>query len=91
MFLAWRAHERKGDSRFDAVLGKNGNAPQAGGFFTFWMVQGMWVLLISLPMLFVNSSNVVKPDFSVYDTVWAALFGGGVLFEIVADIQKALW
>ena len=90
-FLPWRAHERKGDSRFDEVLGKNGNTPQAGRFFVFWMVQAMWVLLISMPMLFVNSSSVRKPEFSVYDIVTSVLAGSGVLIEIIADIQKAVW
>ena len=33
LFLAWRAHERKGDSRFDEVLGKGGNPPQPLNFF----------------------------------------------------------
>ncbi|KAL9191335.1 hypothetical protein ACHAXT_001041 [Thalassiosira profunda] len=91
LFLAWRAHERKGDSRFDEVLGKNGNPAQPLNFFVFWFVQALWVLLISMPMLFVNSSSVRKPDFSTYDIVWSVLFGSGVLTEIVADIQKAWW
>lgn len=39
MFLAWRAHERKGDSRFDEVLGKNGGTPQPGNFLVYWMAQ----------------------------------------------------
>mmetsp|Transcript_15900 Transcript_15900/g.30449 ORF Transcript_15900/g.30449 Transcript_15900/m.30449 type:complete len:333 (+) Transcript_15900:224-1222(+) len=91
VFLAWRAHERKGDSRFDEVLGKGGNPPQPLNFFVFWMVQAMWVYLISMPMLFVSSSDVRKPEFSAYDIVWAILFILGVLIEIVADIQKALW
>jgi steroid 5-alpha reductase family enzyme len=89
--LAWRAHERKGDSRFDEVLGKDGSEPQAGRFFVFWIAQAFWVTLVSMPMLFVNSSGVRKPEFSPYDVAMAVLFGGGVLIEIVADIQKALW
>lgn len=48
-------------------------------------------MLISLPMLFVNSSNVRKPEFSAYDIAMAVFFGIGVLTEIVADIQKAVW
>ena len=48
-------------------------------------------MLISLPMLFVNSSNVRKPEFSPYDVAMAVFFGIGVLTEIVADIQKAVW
>jgi steroid 5-alpha reductase family enzyme len=91
LFLAWRAHERKGDSRFDEVLGKNGNAPQPLNFFVYWMVQGLWVMLVSMPMLFVNSSNLRKPDLSVYDILCAILYGSGVLIEIVADFQKAMW
>jgi len=39
MFLAWRAHERKGDSRFDEVLGKNGGTPQPVNFLVYWMAQ----------------------------------------------------
>merc|ERR1719221_2207741 len=42
-------------------------------------------------MLFVNSSTVVKPSFSTYDFVTSILFAGGVLIEIVGDVQKALW
>jgi len=91
LFLAWRAHERKGDARFDEVLGKNGNAPQPLNFFVYWMAQAFWVMLVSMPMLFVNSSNVRMPNFSPYDLAWAILFGSGVLTEIVADIQKAMW
>ena len=91
LFLAWRAHERKGDARFDAPLGKNGHTPNAVQFLNFWIVQAMWVLFVSLPMLFVNSSSVVKPNFSGFDIATAILFGGGVLIEIVADIQKAIW
>jgi steroid 5-alpha reductase family enzyme len=91
LFLAWRAHERKGDSRFDEVLGKNGNAPQPLNFFVYWMAQAFWVMLVSMPMLFVNSSNLRKANFSPYDITWAILFGSGVLIEIVSDIQKALW
>jgi steroid 5-alpha reductase family enzyme len=92
LFLAWRAHERKGDSRFDEVLGKGpGGQPQPLGFFVFWMAQAFWVFLISLPMLYVNSSHVNKPYFSTFDIVFAILFCAGVLIEIVADIQKALW
>ena len=69
LFLAWRAHERKGDARFDDVLGKGEGPPRPAGFFVFWMVQALWVLLISVPMLFVNSSSVAKPGFSTFDVV----------------------
>lgn len=92
LFLAWRAHARNGDSRFDTVLGKqSGRPPQPLTFFVYWMAQAFWVMLVSMPMLFVNSSSLIQPKFSVYDIVTAILFGSGVVLEIVADIQKAMW
>jgi len=93
-FLAWRAHERQGDARFDEVLGKGasaGHPPRPAGFFAYWMVQAFWVMLVSMPMLFINASRVAKPGFSALDCVWVLLFGTGVFTEIVADIQKAHW
>ena len=93
-FLAWRAHERQGDARFDEVLGKGasaGHPPRPAGFFAYWMVQAFWVMLVSMPMLFINASRVAKPGFSALDYVWVLLFGTGVFTEIVADIQKAHW
>ncbi|CAJ1370280.1 unnamed protein product [Effrenium voratum] len=84
VFLAWRAHERKGDSRFDELKGK---------FFSFmkaWIVQGMWVMLISMPVLFINSSAASVPMDS-FDWLMACGFGGCILVEILADVQKAQW
>ncbi|KAL7517409.1 hypothetical protein ACHAWX_002335 [Stephanocyclus meneghinianus] len=91
IFLAWRAHERGGDARFDEVLGKKGGRQKLLMFFVFWMAQAFWVYLISMPLLFINSSSVKLSGFSTHDTTFAILFGCGVLIEIVADIQKALW
>jgi steroid 5-alpha reductase family enzyme len=55
------------------------------------MVQGLWVMLVSMPMLFVNSSNLRKQGLSVYDILCTIFFGSGVLIEVVADFQKAMW
>lgn len=85
LFLAWRAHERQGDARFDGVKDKFGK------FLVFWIVQGVWVFIISLPMLVVNTSSVVQPDFSTRDTFFLGGFALGVALEVVADIQKAAW
>ena len=60
-------------------------------FFNFWIAQAFWVYLISMPLLFVNSSDVMKPEFSAYDIAFATLMGFGVVIEIIADIQKAIW
>jgi len=85
LFLAWRAHERKGDARFDGVKDKFWE------FLAFWMVQGAWVMLISMPVLFINSSSVYMPDFSLVDLMMLAGFGFGVVIEVIADVQKAAW
>ncbi|KAL1519700.1 hypothetical protein AB1Y20_023210 [Prymnesium parvum] len=84
LFLAWRAHERKGDARFDGVKDKFGT------FLTFWCVQGVWVLLISNPLLLINSSPT-SPPLSPFDVLCLAGFIAGLLCEIIADIQKASW
>jgi len=88
-FLAWRAHERQGDARFDGVK------ERFGQFLLFWVVQGVWVMLISLPVLFVNAAGSPRigtlPPVCVSDTIWLTGFAMGVLIEAVADIQKASW
>eukprot|EP00930_Biecheleria_cincta_P039999 TRINITY_DN27444_c0_g2_i1.p1 TRINITY_DN27444_c0_g2~~TRINITY_DN27444_c0_g2_i1.p1 ORF type:complete len:304 (-),score=26.85 TRINITY_DN27444_c0_g2_i1:135-1046(-) len=84
VFLAWRAHDRKGDARFDGVKEKFWH------FLLFWTVQGVWVLLISMPMLFINSVPS-QTELSTFD--WLAMLGFalGVLIEVSADVQKTLW
>jgi len=85
LFLAWRAHERGGDSRFDNVKDK------FGLFLVFWIAQGMWVFLISLPTMLVLSSSSSEDELSLLDIISIVSFAMGVLLEVVADIQKALW
>uniref|UniRef100_A0A6U3T666 Steroid 5-alpha reductase C-terminal domain-containing protein n=2 Tax=Ditylum brightwellii TaxID=49249 RepID=A0A6U3T666_9STRA len=85
LFLAWRAHERKGDSRFDEVKDK------FFSFLVYWIVQGLWVMLISMPLVFVNSSSVLKTELSPLDFIAIIGFGLGVFTEVISDIQKALW
>jgi len=85
-FLAWRAHDRQGDARFDKIKGN------AGAFATAWTVQGVWVLLVSLPLLYINASPASEArTLAGRDLLLLAAFGLGVVIEIVADVQKALW
>ena len=85
LFLTWRARERGGDTRFDDIKHK------FGPFLIAWLVQGMWCFLISMPMIFVNSSSISRIKFSILD--WIALIGFifGIVIQIVADVQKAAW
>jgi len=85
IFLAWRAHERGGDARFDEVKDK------FGMFLLYWTVQAVWVFCISMPVIFINGAITRVTEFSAFD--WATIvgFAVGVVFEILADIQKAVW
>jgi steroid 5-alpha reductase family enzyme len=44
-----------------------------------------------MPLLFINSSDIKRAEFTAYDITFAVLFGCGVIIEILADIQKSLW
>lgn len=87
VFLAWRAHDRKGDARFDGIR----NVPST--FFIYWMVQAVWVYCISLPLLVVSASdgmttNTTKLAFSSLMLLGMAL---SIFFEILSDVIKAKW
>jgi len=69
-FLAWRAHERGGDARFDEVKDK------FGLFLVYWTVQGLWVFIISLPIIFVNSARSRQFDIISFSTLdWVSIVG----------------
>jgi len=89
LFLAWRAHERGGDSRFDEIK------PKFFSFLVAWVFQGVWVFTISLPLMLVNGSDKFNNGdgngFSINEYMSIIFFALGVLLEITADIQKAKW
>ena len=89
VFLAWRAHDRKGDTRFDGVK------EDPVTFLVYWMVQACWVYSVSLPTIYINTSasKFVNGDGSLTsrDIFWMLSFAFGILIEIIADIQKTKW
>lgn len=88
VFLVWRAHKRKGDSRFDEVIS---NPPL---FFVYWMVQACWVYLTSMPLLVLTAAASSSPtDGMMTLTDWTLLIGfaGSIVLEITSDIQKTVW
>jgi steroid 5-alpha reductase family enzyme len=97
VFLAWRAHHRKGDARFDGVR----DVPSR--FFVFWMVQALWVFCISLPLLVVVAANDEKDttpnnnnDTTVsknidYSSLMLLGMACSIFVEIRSDIVKANW
>ena len=89
IFLAWRAHDRKGDTRFDGVKEK---APL---FLLYWMVQGIWVFLVSLSIIHINTAAATTTEVvattSFQEKLWMAMFALAIGLEIVADVQKTWW
>eukprot|EP00529_Nitzschia_sp_RCC80_P031102 CAMPEP_0113520356 /NCGR_PEP_ID=MMETSP0014_2-20120614/44028_1 /TAXON_ID=2857 /ORGANISM="Nitzschia sp." /LENGTH=368 /DNA_ID=CAMNT_0000418173 /DNA_START=23 /DNA_END=1129 /DNA_ORIENTATION=+ /assembly_acc=CAM_ASM_000159 len=95
IFLAWRAHARKGDSRFDGVK------DNFVLFGVYWTVQAFWVYLISLPLLAVKSMDGVvvalassssqTATLSTVDKLALTGMAVGISIEIVSDVQKAIW
>jgi len=84
VFLAWRAHHRKGDARF----------------FVYWMVQAVWVYCISLPLLVVAASSKAKavgddepsPTQKMeYSSLMLLGMAWSIYIEIRSDVTKAQW
>ncbi|CAE7480196.1 unnamed protein product [Symbiodinium sp. CCMP2592] len=71
-------------------VAEDGVKDKFGRFLVFWIAQGMWVMLISMPNLFINSSSVSRP-LNWFDWLLVAGFAYAVAVEILADIQKANW
>mmetsp|Transcript_3892 Transcript_3892/g.5559 ORF Transcript_3892/g.5559 Transcript_3892/m.5559 type:complete len:320 (-) Transcript_3892:205-1164(-) len=80
-FLLFRVLSRKGDGRFDEA---RENPCQ---FLVFWVFQIAWVFLIASPVIYVNGSGA-SPELGGVDYLGFAMVGFGILFQIVADIQK---
>jgi len=94
-FLAWRAHDRKGDARFDGIR----DVPSA--FFVYWAFQAVWVYCISLPLLVMVAgaapSSDEDSDVDTNQKLEYASYGMlagmalSILAEILSDVAKAKW
>ncbi|CAN8072902.1 unnamed protein product [Agarophyton chilense] len=54
---------------------------------TFWSIQGLWILIITMPAVLANASSK-NPPLGVSDYVGWALYAIGFLTESIADWQK---
>jgi steroid 5-alpha reductase family enzyme len=57
-------------------------------FLTPWTVQAMWVFLVDLPIVAVNSVAVDSAGFGLLDAVGLAGFTAGFVLQLVADTEK---
>ena len=54
----------------------------------FWTIQAIWVWSVSLPVTVGNASQDTDTDINFEDIIGWAMFGVGLLIEVVADFQK---
>ncbi|GAB5364756.1 hypothetical protein AAMO2058_000997400 [Amorphochlora amoebiformis] len=82
-FLFQRILRDGRDTRFDKMK-KNGTL----AFFVPWVIQALWVFLIDLPIILVNSLPSGGASVSILDMLGWPLWAFGFFFEIIADSQK---
>jgi len=54
-------------------------------FFQVFMLQGIIMLIVALPVIWINAGN--RSSFGFYDAIGFTVFVGGFLFEVIADRQ----
>ncbi|KAF8150655.1 hypothetical protein B0H34DRAFT_729718 [Crassisporium funariophilum] len=85
-FLAQRAIQAGGDSRFDEVK------TDPAKFSAFWLGQATWITAVGLPVYLVNAlPSRVHPPLGGRDYLALGLYAGSLLFEVIADRQKSAW
>jgi len=73
------------DARFDALK------PNAVFWLGIWSMQSLWCYLVALPALIIISQPSCAPAPSLLDLAGWSLWALGMLFEVLADLQKATW
>lgn len=85
LYLFYRVLKRGKDARFDTMRS------QFVPFLIFWVFQIIWVWLVSLPVIFINSeiSSALLPLFSDgRDIFGLILFLIGFITQVISDLQK---
>jgi steroid 5-alpha reductase family enzyme len=80
-FLVMRVIKTGGDSRFDTLK------HQPLNFLVAWLLQGVWVWIVSLPLMLLNSSSN-NPELGALDILGQILWAIGFVSETTADFQK---
>ena len=80
-FLFYRVLQEGKDGRFDKIRGNTVR------FSVSWLLQGIWVFVVALPVLLINvSKRTVPMNALAYAAM--AMFVAGLALEVTADLQK---
>lgn len=86
-FLVFRVYSIGRDARFDE---RRNNVIR---FAVFWTFQAIWVIVVSSPVIFINSPRYSYPKSAplmstTFDVAGTAMFATGLMCEAIADVQK---
>jgi steroid 5-alpha reductase family enzyme len=88
-YLLWRNWQhREEDHRYAAMRAKHGKRFWWISFFTVFMLQGMILWFVSLPIQLVAMKAIDTP-FNIFDGLGVALWLVGIGFEWIGDWQLA--
>merc|ERR1712051_452398 len=82
-YLLYRIIKIGEDDRFDD---KRSNPLR---FLIFWVLQAVWVMVVSLPVIFINAPTPTPHlNYTPMDIIGTILFSTGLLIETISDFQK---
>lgn len=88
LYLTWRNHGKGEDYRYRQMREKQGDGFWWTSFFRVFLLQGVLVLVISLPYLVVQVPEL-EPGWHWTTAVGLVLWTAGFLFESIGDGQLA--
>lgn len=82
-YLLMRILKIKKDERFD-----NLNRGFTLQFALFWVIQALWVMIVSSPIILVNSECCINLELNSQDVIGISFWLIGFVIESVSDYQK---
>ena len=82
-FLVTRVHkDKRQDATFDGIK----EDPKTFGIY--WFVQGVWVLVTTMPVILINANAATQGPWRALDWIGFVIFAAGFTIETIADRQK---